>query len=83
MDESITVHVSADGTPYALDYFVGPIPHNGACPKKKDRARIDVFDLKPFANSTVTVRQPTFPPLYVIRPSIHAPSVYDYYIDCM
>ncbi|KAH8106161.1 hypothetical protein BXZ70DRAFT_1004442 [Cristinia sonorae] len=66
-DESITLHLAADGTPFALDYFVGPIPRNGACPKKNPKGQADLFDLHPIANTTVIVRSPTFPPLPQLR----------------
>ncbi|THH33679.1 hypothetical protein EUX98_g589 [Antrodiella citrinella] len=65
--ESITLHLAADGTPYTFDYFVGPIPHNGACPKKNAKSQADLFDLRPITNSTVIVRSPTFPPLPQLR----------------
>ncbi|THH02403.1 hypothetical protein EW026_g412 [Hermanssonia centrifuga] len=70
--ETITLHLAVDGKPFAIDYFVTPIPHNGACPKKRRRSTVtksdspDVPGAPSFAlglNSTVLVRAPTFPPL--------------------
>ncbi|PSS37367.1 hypothetical protein PHLCEN_2v844 [Hermanssonia centrifuga] len=61
-----------DGKPFAIDYFVTPVPHNGACPKKRRSSTVtksgspDVPGAPSFAlglNSTVLVRAPTFPPL--------------------
>ena len=79
--ETITLHLAADGTPFALAYFVSPVPHNGACPKK--RRNVIASQASPssspgapgadqvarvfggLTNTTVVVRAPTAPPLYV------------------
>ncbi|KAJ6598930.1 hypothetical protein DFH09DRAFT_19080 [Mycena vulgaris] len=67
--ETFVLHSTLENTPYALDYFVGPISHNGACPKKSKAPS----PLLSFAsnvgslNSTVVVRSPRLPPLPELR----------------
>lgn len=65
--ESIIVHVSQDGSPFAIDFFVSPVPRDGSCPKKpsrKTKVQSDNgLDFKPFANTSVIIRGPTYPPL--------------------
>jgi len=65
--QSIIVHVASDRlTPFAIDYFVGPIPRDGSCPKKSKNKSIpskQALDFKPFANTSVVIRTPTYPPL--------------------
>ncbi|KAH9846985.1 hypothetical protein C2E23DRAFT_890435 [Lenzites betulinus] len=75
--ESFTLHLDQNGTPFSLDYFVGPIPHNGACPKKsrKPGAQSSPAELGPIANTTVVLRSPSFPPLYVPSPALPVPAV--------
>ncbi|TBU49587.1 hypothetical protein BD309DRAFT_976921 [Dichomitus squalens] len=70
--ESFTVHLDQHGTPLSLDYFLAPIPHNGACPKPKSRkasasAGSSPAQFRPIANTTVAFRFPTFPPLPALR----------------
>jgi hypothetical protein len=55
------VHVTDQGKPFALDYFVSPIPHDGTCP---NRTKTDPLNLPVFTNTTISVRSPKFPPLY-------------------
>ncbi|KAI0832475.1 hypothetical protein BC628DRAFT_1414772 [Trametes gibbosa] len=68
--ESFTLHLDQNGTPFSLDYFVGPIPHNGACPKKSPKssaAQSSPAEFRPIANTTVALRSPSFPPLPQLR----------------
>ncbi|KAI0352903.1 hypothetical protein OH77DRAFT_1360614, partial [Trametes cingulata] len=68
--ESFTVHLDQNGDPFSLDYFVGPVPHNGACPKRGSRkaaAEASPVAFRPIANTTVTLRSPSFPPLPQLR----------------
>ncbi|KAI0776067.1 hypothetical protein BD413DRAFT_469471 [Trametes elegans] len=67
--ESFTIHLDQNGNPFSLDYFVGPIPHNGACPKRtrKASAQSSPAQLSPIANTTVALRSPSFPPLPQLR----------------
>ena len=74
--EAFTLHLDADGTPFGLDFFVAPVPHDGACPKPA-RARSGSGPAAPSvnANATVTValRGPAFPPLCVTRSPLFFP----------
>ncbi|OJT10561.1 hypothetical protein TRAPUB_12999 [Trametes pubescens] len=67
--ESFTLHLDQNGTPFSLDYFVGPIPHNGACPKRsrKAGAQPSHAQVTLIANTTVALRSPSFPPLPQLR----------------
>ncbi|OSD04303.1 hypothetical protein PYCCODRAFT_1476334 [Trametes coccinea BRFM310] len=73
--ESFTIHLDQNGTPFSLDYFVGPIPHNGACPKRgrksggggSSSAQPSLVEFRPIANTTVALRPPSFPPLPELR----------------
>ncbi|KAI9000959.1 hypothetical protein BD414DRAFT_380298, partial [Trametes punicea] len=68
--ESFTIHIDQNGNPFSLDYFVGPIPHNGACPRRSRKAsgaQSSPVELKPIANTTVALRSPSFPPLPQLR----------------
>jgi len=79
--ETLFLHLvgSRDPKPFALDYFVSPIPHNGLCPRKKskrNKAKNDsVSPIHSFAanvdrlNTTIILRGPTTPPL----PELHTP----------
>lgn len=63
--------------PYALDYFVSPVPHDGACPKPKTAksSNLNLTPLHVFAenvdklNSTIIIRTSHVPPL----PELKAP----------
>ncbi|RPD67109.1 hypothetical protein L227DRAFT_569298 [Lentinus tigrinus ALCF2SS1-6] len=63
--ESFTVHLDQNGNPFSLDYFVGPVPRDGACPKRgrKASAGSSPAEFRPIGNTTVALRSPTFPPL--------------------
>ncbi|KAF9476487.1 hypothetical protein BDN70DRAFT_168047 [Pholiota conissans] len=72
--DTIVLHLTSDTDfrPFALDYFVSPIPHDGACPLSKSRKRISpASSLKTFAknihsvNTTVLLRGTSMPPAYV------------------
>ncbi|KZT71622.1 hypothetical protein DAEQUDRAFT_724162 [Daedalea quercina L-15889] len=80
--EEIVVHLDSDDTPFGIDYFVGPIPHDGSCPKpKRSRRKSNTMipagegppesesapELLHIRNATVLVRSPTFPPLPSLR----------------
>ncbi|KAJ7507947.1 hypothetical protein B0H11DRAFT_1969434 [Mycena galericulata] len=68
--EAFILHATHEGQPYALDYFVSPTPHNGACPKKSKAAS---SPLRSFAdnigtvNTTLEVRSSRLPPLPDLR----------------
>ncbi|GLB33940.1 hypothetical protein LshimejAT787_0108240 [Lyophyllum shimeji] len=55
--------------PYAIDYFVSPVPHDGACqkssPKRSTAKSVPLQTFESFANvnSTVVLKSPRFPPL--------------------
>ncbi|KAI1786498.1 hypothetical protein LXA43DRAFT_1099122 [Ganoderma leucocontextum] len=70
--EAFTIHLDQHGVPFTLDYFVGPVPHDGACPKPSGRkasasAGSSPAQLRPIVNTTVALRSPTFPPLPALR----------------
>lgn len=55
--DHIVLHLSPqDGKPYSLDYFVSPVPSNGACPPAPKSLAITPID-----NTTVTWKLPTVP----------------------
>ncbi|KAJ7180233.1 hypothetical protein C8R43DRAFT_972280 [Mycena crocata] len=67
--ETFIIHTTHGGQPYALDYFVSPTPHDGACSKKSKA----FAPLLSFAsnignlNITVSLRSPRLPPLPELR----------------
>ncbi|KAF7790850.1 hypothetical protein EIP86_001807 [Pleurotus ostreatoroseus] len=71
---TLTLHLTASGASFALDAFVAPVPHNGACPKPSKARRPVTADaserdasgahqFRGLTNSTVLVRAPAVPPL--------------------
>ncbi|KAJ7590850.1 hypothetical protein C8J56DRAFT_1047095 [Mycena floridula] len=79
-EETFVFHTSgSDETPYALDYFVSRIPHDGKCPPvpKKGAAVQTISSFEAFAinsglgklNTTIYVRSVQLPPL----PELKAP----------
>jgi hypothetical protein len=62
--ESIILHVTSSGKPYALDYFVSPVPHDGSCPKGR-RTSSSLFPST--FNTTVSIHSPRLPPLPELR----------------
>ncbi|KAF9534192.1 hypothetical protein CPB83DRAFT_889197 [Crepidotus variabilis] len=67
--EHIYLHVSDDDTPFALDYFVGPIPKDGSCPRKISSST-SITNFAPNyqkLNTTVVMRRPSMPPLPDLR----------------
>ncbi|KAJ7929910.1 hypothetical protein B0H13DRAFT_1595801, partial [Mycena leptocephala] len=67
--ETLILHATHSGRPYALDYFVAPTPHNGACPKKLKASTPLLSFASNIAslNTTVEVRLPRLPPLPELR----------------
>ncbi|KAI0650687.1 hypothetical protein C8Q79DRAFT_894621, partial [Trametes meyenii] len=67
--DSLTIHLDQNGNPFSLDYFLAPVPHNGACPKRarKASAQPGPAHLRPITNTTVVLRSPSFPPLPQLR----------------
>ncbi|KDR83612.1 hypothetical protein GALMADRAFT_56494, partial [Galerina marginata CBS 339.88] len=74
--ETIVLHLphGQDAQPFAVDYFVSPIPHDGSCPQSKSKATLTPSaSIKSFANkvqrinSTLLVRPPHIPPLPELR----------------
>ncbi|KAH9482376.1 hypothetical protein JR316_0004476 [Psilocybe cubensis] len=73
--DTILLHLPSgqDNSPFAIDYFVSPIPHDGSCPQTKSKTSSPASSLKAFSNkvqrlnSTVLLRQPTTPPLPELR----------------
>ncbi|OBZ76735.1 hypothetical protein A0H81_04041 [Grifola frondosa] len=71
--ESLTFHLAPDGTPFSLDYFIAPVPHDGACPKKPRSTKAgsglssSPVEYGYITNSSVLLRSPTFPPLPQLR----------------
>jgi len=64
--ETWILHAADDDVPFALDYFVSPIPSDGARPKRK--ALTSSAALRAFAdsirdmNTTIIFKRPTIPP---------------------
>ncbi|CDO76260.1 hypothetical protein BN946_scf184470.g18 [Trametes cinnabarina] len=71
--ESFTIHLDQNGRPFSFEYFVGPIPHDGACPKRGRKtgrgssAQSSPAEFRAIANTTVALRSPSFPPLPELR----------------
>ncbi|KAJ8523422.1 hypothetical protein ONZ45_g132 [Pleurotus djamor] len=76
--EQVVLHASAgpESAPFALDYFLSPVPHDGSChqpTKKKTKSEPLVAQLDSFAskinalNTTISVRLPGLPPLPELR----------------
>jgi hypothetical protein len=63
--ELFVVHLSAEGAPHALDYFVAPIPTDGRCPPAfapgADPALAATFNIRERTNTTVRTTRPTPP----------------------
>jgi ER membrane protein complex subunit 10 len=79
--ETLILHLlnTQNYNPLALDYFVSPIPHDGSCrePHISEKGPTPSISLQSFAdkiqhlNSTILLRRPDSPPLYVLSPSIY------------
>ena len=75
LSETLILHLinAQDYNPFALDYFVSPIPHDGSCrePYISKKGPTPSISLQSFAdkiqhlNSTILLRRPDSPPLYV------------------
>ncbi|EIN10322.1 hypothetical protein PUNSTDRAFT_65058 [Punctularia strigosozonata HHB-11173 SS5] len=61
-EETVVLHL-AEGKAYALDYFVGPVPADGRCP----RTTTETISFAPFSNTTVIVKEPRTPPQPELR----------------
>ncbi|KAF9247333.1 hypothetical protein BU15DRAFT_38950 [Melanogaster broomeanus] len=59
---SLNIHFSASGLPFALDYFVSPVPHDGSCPSPSETRK-----LYPAHNTTVKLVAPRQPPQPELR----------------
>lgn len=79
--DTIILHLSSgqDVQPFALDYFVSPIPSDGSCPPTKSKKPLSASSsLKNFAskiqnlNSTLLIHSPDTPPPYVACPPFYA-----------
>ena len=57
--DHLVLHLTDQGTPFALDYFVQPTPHDGSC---LDSVSLDALTLPTFSNTTVSLRLSGFPP---------------------
>jgi len=55
--------VTASGKPYALDYFVSPVPYDGSCPEQS------TFTFGLPKNTTLLIQYPTKPP----QPTLKTP----------
>ncbi|KAJ7068399.1 hypothetical protein C8F01DRAFT_1335999 [Mycena amicta] len=70
--EKFILQTTRAGQPYALDYFVAPTPHDGACPKKvKTPLLAFAHNVAAGLNTTVELRAPhapSSPPLRVPPP---------------
>ncbi|KAL0563768.1 hypothetical protein V5O48_018295 [Marasmius crinis-equi] len=64
--ETLILHTNeASSEPYGIDYFVSPIPHDGACPANSPAS--PSLDHLANLNTTVLVRTPRLPPLPELR----------------
>jgi hypothetical protein len=80
--DTILLHVNGDQDPkpFALDYFVSPIAHDGSCPLSKSNKRISPASaMRAFAkniqsmNTTILLRATETPPLFVSSHCIVSP----------
>jgi len=64
--DSILLHLTGNGEPSAVNYFLSPLPLNGLCPST---TQVVGPVIKPivFANTTVYVQKPRLPPLPELR----------------
>ncbi|KIM90932.1 hypothetical protein PILCRDRAFT_155953 [Piloderma croceum F 1598] len=60
--ETFIVHQTSDNKPFALDYFISPIPHDGSCPKRQTGS--SPYELRQTSNTTLSISSPRLPPLY-------------------
>jgi len=71
--ETWIIHATDDDVSFALDYFVSPIPGDGACPKGKvfaSSAALQAFaDNIQDINTTIIFKRPVIPP----QPELRAP----------
>ncbi|KAF7301804.1 hypothetical protein MIND_00746100 [Mycena indigotica] len=60
--EKFIIQTTRAGQPYALDYFVAPTSHNGACPKKVKKPILAFANNVAALNSTIELRAIRTPP---------------------
>ncbi|KAF6750753.1 hypothetical protein DFP72DRAFT_909923 [Ephemerocybe angulata] len=61
--QTLFVYLSEDGSPYSINNFVSPIPHNGACPSPSpDSPLRDFAGRITSLNTTILLRTPSSPP---------------------
>ena len=58
----LIIHQTSDGKPFALDYFISPVPHDSSCPTTKAEYNFNTF--RQTSNTTLSLRSPRLPPLY-------------------
>lgn len=56
--EHFTLHLSPDGTPFSIDYFLSPVPKDGSCPPQT--VNLGFSQIK---NTTLRISRPSYPPL--------------------
>jgi len=63
--DTLVLHFSASGKPFTLDYFVSPVPHDGACPQSKSNDSTSVYPA--LKDTSVILRPASLPPLPELR----------------
>ncbi|KAH7916174.1 hypothetical protein BJ138DRAFT_1140352 [Hygrophoropsis aurantiaca] len=61
---TLVLHFSASGQPFAIDYFVSPVPQDGACPSNTE-SHAQTYPVH--SNTTVIFKHPRLPPLPELR----------------
>jgi len=64
--QTFVFYLSADSEPYAIDYFVSPINHNGSCPTPQ-LTSAEIMPRLQRLNTTFLFRGPSAPPLPELR----------------
>jgi hypothetical protein len=63
---TLVVRLSPASNPFAIDYFVSPVPHDGACPTVQG-SRAGEFTENIWTNVTVLVKEPARAPVPELR----------------
>jgi len=63
--ETFIIHQTSDSKPFALDYFISPVPHDGSCSNTKAGSNPNKFHQT--YNTTLSLRSPRLPPLPELR----------------